>query len=82
MRHTSAVLISILATLFLGAALLLILPGDFSERAIWLTMCVPVIWTSLILYSYWDKKALRATGVLCSVTIASAAIVFTAPLPL
>ncbi len=81
MRVVSVTLLSLVATIFLSSALLLALPGDFSERALWITIFVPLIWASFMTYSYWDKKAWRTMLTLGLVSITGIAIVIISPTP-
>lgn len=81
MRLLSAGLLSFFATVMLGATLLLSLPGDFAERAIWLSVFIPIIWSGFMFYSYWDSRAGRAGLVLFSIIIFGGLAVFLLPVP-
>ncbi|ADM10769.1 hypothetical protein PB2503_13659 [Parvularcula bermudensis HTCC2503] len=75
-RLTSVILWSLIATLFIGAAALDVLPGAFSEKALWLTLAVPLIWAGLQFWTYWEKRAWRVAAALLGVTAVCGTIVF------
>ena len=52
-RLTSALLWSLVSTIFITAALLLILPGAFSDKALWVALSVPIIWAGLQFWCYY-----------------------------
>ncbi len=80
-RLTSIIVWSLTATIFVSAALLQKAPGPFSEKALWLTLLVPVIWTGFQFWTYWDGKPWRVAGGLISMTvIGMAVILFSDPL--
>ncbi|WP_262694452.1 hypothetical protein [Kordiimonas aquimaris] len=81
MRVFNVTILSVLATVLIGAGLLLGLPGDFSERALWLTVFIPVIWTAFMFYCYWDKKVWRVTTALIGICLIGIGIVLTTPTP-
>ncbi|MEM7360245.1 MAG: hypothetical protein AAF431_14175 [Pseudomonadota bacterium] len=58
-RLTLVLIGSFIATVFVSAALLLILPGEFGEKAIWMALLVPIIWVALQFWCYWDQSAKR-----------------------
>ena len=66
-----------MATIFVGAAALLVLPGSFSDKALWLTLAVPLIWAGLQFWAYWERRAWRVAAGMMSLTLVSGLIVFT-----
>lgn len=74
-RLTSVLVWSFLATLILSAALLLTLPAPFSEKALWLALAVPLIWTGFQFWCYWDGKPRRVAIGLILITLVSGALV-------
>lgn len=78
-RLTCAIAWSLLATIFGASGLLLILPGPFSERALWLALAVPFLWAAALFWSYWEARPWRAAALLIAVTALGAAIVALAP---
>lgn len=58
-RLTSIIAWSCIATIFSSAALILWLPGQFSENAIGMALCVPLIWVALQFWCYWDQSKWR-----------------------
>ena len=75
-RLTSAILWSLTATIFSAAAILIAAPGPFSEKALWMTLAVPILWTGFLFWSYWDGKPWRVTGGLISMTVVGLAVIF------
>ena len=76
-RLTSVIVWSLVATIFVGAAALIALPGNFSDKALWLTLSVPLIWAGFQFWTYWEKSAWRVVIGLVGVTIIAAFFVFT-----
>ncbi|MEM1380701.1 MAG: hypothetical protein AAGH41_08760 [Pseudomonadota bacterium] len=76
-RLTSVILWALVATIFLGAALLIAFPGPFAEKAIWLSLLVPVIWAGLQFWVYWERRSWVVASGLIGISLASAALVFT-----
>lgn len=76
-RLTSVIFWSLIATIFVGAAGLLVLPGSFSDKGLWLTLAVPVIWAAFQFWTYWEEKAWRVPAGLIAISAVSAVIVFT-----
>ena len=75
-RLTSAIFWSLTATIFLLSALLLTLPGPFSEIAIWLSLAVPVIWAAFQFWCYWDGNKWRVAGGLIAFTLIGGAVTY------
>jgi len=75
-RLTSVILWALLATIFSSAALLLVLPGPFSEKALWVALSVPLIWVAFQFWCYWDSRKWRVTGGLIAISIMSGIVVF------
>ncbi|NRA29335.1 MAG: hypothetical protein HRU11_03655 [Parvularculaceae bacterium] len=76
-RLTSVIFWALVATIFVGAALLLTMPGTFADKALWLTMFVPVLWAAFQFWTYWEKRSWVVVAGLIGVSLISAAIVFT-----
>lgn len=75
-RLTSIVIWALTATVFSTAVLLLYVPGPFAERALWITIFVPVIWVALQFWTYWDRVFWRPAAILVLVTIICGGIIF------
>ena len=75
-RLTSVLVWSLTATIFVSAALLLTLPGPFSERALWLALAVPLIWAVFQFWCYWERRAWRVAAGLISATLVGGVIVY------
>ncbi|MEO0612459.1 MAG: hypothetical protein AAFY83_03980 [Pseudomonadota bacterium] len=76
-RLTSIIIWALVATVFFTSALLIKLPGKFSENALWLTLGVPLIWVIFQFFTYWEKRNWLVVASLLGISIISAAIVFT-----
>ncbi|MEM9839358.1 MAG: hypothetical protein AAF830_09415 [Pseudomonadota bacterium] len=76
-RLTSVIFWALIATLFLGAAGLSLLPGSFSEKALWMSIALPVLWAAVQFWTYWEKRAWVVAGGLIAVTVVCGAIIFT-----
>lgn len=80
-RPFAVILLSLICLIFIGAPLTLILPGEFAQKAIWLTIAMPLIWTFLIIYSCWDAKRWRVYAVMIALIIISAILIAITPAP-
>ena len=80
-RLTSVIWWSLLATILFSAALLLSLPFDFGQLALWLTLAVPVIWMAFMFLCYWDKSRWRVPVSLIVISIVSAVVITFVPPP-
>ena len=80
-RLTSVILWSLTATIFTASSLLLILPGYFPERALWLALAVPLIWAMFQFWCYWDKSQWRVAGGMIALTLVGGVIVFLVDAP-
>lgn len=80
-RLTSVLLWSLIATIFCSAALLLTLPGPFSEKALWMTVIVPLMWAVFQFWCYWDASKWRVAAGLISLSfIGGVVVLLTEPL--
>ena len=75
-RLTSIIFWSLTATIFLTAALLLTLPFQFSELALWVALSVSLIWAGLQFWCYWDGNKWRVAGGLIVLTLVSGTVVY------
>jgi len=80
-RQASVILWALVATLFVSAAILKLLPGNFGDNVLWYGVTMPVIWVSVQTWVYWEDKAWRAPTLLLAATAVSSAIVAFAPSP-
>lgn len=72
---------SLLATILSSAAILLVLPVDFGQLALWLTLFVPVLWVVLQFLCYWDRSKWRMPAFLIVLSFVSAATIAFVPPP-
>lgn len=75
-RLTSVLFWALAATIFVSAALLLIAPGPFAEKAFLFSLSVPLIWAGLQFWCYWDAQKWRVTGGLIGLCLVGGAIVY------
>ncbi|MEM7663463.1 MAG: hypothetical protein AAF292_14560 [Pseudomonadota bacterium] len=75
-RLTSVIFWALIATIFFTAAMLLVLPGPFSEKALWIALSVPLVWVAFQFWCYWDAQKWRVAGGLIAVSFLSGAMVF------
>ena len=80
-RLTSIIWWSLLATILFSAALLLTLPFEFGQLALWLTILVPIIWMTFMFLCYWDRSNWRVPTSLIVISIVSGIVVFQVPPP-
>ena len=76
-RVTGVMIWSLIATMVGLAALMVILPFDIKQFALWLTIMVPVVWVSLQFWCYWDSSAWRPTASMIVLSAISLVVVFT-----
>jgi len=76
-RLTSVIFWALIATLFLGAAGLIVLPGAFSEKALWISLGLPVVWAIIQFWTYWERRSWVVTGGLIAATVVCGIILFT-----
>ncbi len=75
-RLSSAIVWALTATIFSSAALLVHAPGPFAQKALWITLAVPVIWVGFQFWTYWDGKPWRPAAGLIAITCLCGGIVF------
>lgn len=80
-RQASAIVWALVATLFVCAATLKILPGSFADNAIWYGVSLPIIWASVQVWIYWDASKWRVLSTLIGAIVLSSAIIMFAPSP-
>lgn len=79
MRAFSVILLSLVTTILLSAALLLGIPMDFAELAIWVTFFISIIWVFIMIYCCWDAKKWRMVGVLVATSCLSVVVIIMNP---
>ncbi|MGD8327142.1 MAG: hypothetical protein PVF65_09515 [Sphingomonadales bacterium] len=75
-RLSAVVIWALLATIFTCAVLLKVLPGNFADKALWITLFFPLLWALFQTWVYWETKAWRAVLSLVVLTISGALFVF------
>ena len=80
-RLTSVIIWSLIASMFMSAALMLTLPIEFRALALWMALAVSLIWVAFQFWCYWDKHGWRVASGLITISIVSGYIVFTTPPP-
>lgn len=69
MRLFSLLILSLIAFVLLGSALLLGLPGAFAEKALWITIIGPLVWLGFMFACYWTSKIWRVAALLLLISI-------------
>lgn len=80
-RLTSVIIWSLIASMFLSSALLVILPIEFRALAIWMALAVSLIWVAFQFWCYWDKRGWRVATGLILISVIGGYITFTIPPP-
>lgn len=76
MRAFSLLILSLLAFLFLCSAVLIGVPGEFAEKALWVTIICPIIWLGFMFACYWFGSIKWVAAGLVLVTLLCGAMVF------
>lgn len=74
-RLSSILVWSLLATILLTSAALIILPGKFSIKANWLGLSVPIIWTVFQYWCYWIENEWKVMLSLIFISFISVGII-------
>ena len=74
-RLTSVILWALIATIFFCSALLLKGPGPFSEKALWLTLAVPLVWMGFQFWVYWERRPWVVTSGLIAISVVCGMVV-------
>ncbi len=74
-RLSSILVWSLIATLSSTAAALLIIPGPFSSKALWIALSVPIIWSAFQYWCYWADSQWQVLWSLLAISCVSALIV-------
>lgn len=77
MRLISLLVLSLVFTILFPSALLFVLPGETGELLVWLGLLIPLLWAVVMLYCYWDEKAMRPLVVLSIMCVISVSVIFT-----
>lgn len=75
-RLTSIIVWALLATIFFTSVIFIHGPGPLSEKGVWLTLLVPIVWTGFQFWTYWDGNPWRVAAGLIAITVICAAIIF------
>lgn len=73
-RLSSIIVWALVATVLLTSAALLLIPGDFSAKAIWLSLSVPIIWTAFQYWCYWADNQWKVLWTLVVISLMSGAV--------
>lgn len=74
-RAMSVTLWAFVATTFLSAALLLVLPGTFANVAMWLALAMPLLWVGLQFWAMWEARTWRVLTSFGAISLASAVVI-------
>ena len=75
-RLSSIIIWSTVATTLLVSAALIVIPGEFRAKAVWLPMLVPIIWVAFQYCSYWAESQWKVLGSLVAISLLSIAVIF------
>ncbi|MEM7492466.1 MAG: hypothetical protein AAF296_03735 [Pseudomonadota bacterium] len=75
-RLTSVLFWAALATILIGSALIMNLPGVVSQNLLWLLIAFPFIWVGLQFWCYWDPSKWRVAGGMVTLCMLLSVIVF------
>jgi len=81
-RGVGVTLMSMVFTLALCGAIIMIGPGAFGARALAIVLICPLAWGLAMFYTYWDEHPWRPLLVLTLCSVAFGTIMFTIPEPL
>ncbi|MEM9530259.1 MAG: hypothetical protein AAGA23_05030 [Pseudomonadota bacterium] len=80
-RLSGSVVWSLVATVLLTSALMLVLPGPLRERVVWVALASPLIWVGAIFWCHWDARPRRPQLTLIGVALAAGLVVYLLPPP-
>lgn len=72
----SVILWSLVTTILTTAALLLVLTGDFSNKALWVALSVPIVWSTLQFLCYHVDSPRHVVFTQLALSIVSGSIIF------
>ena len=75
-RLSSIIVWALVATVLLTSAALLVIPGKFSTKAIWLSLSVPITWTAFQYWCYWADSQWKVLWTLIAISLLSTGILF------
>ena len=73
-RLSSVIVWSLVATVLLTSAALIVIPGKFSTKAIWLSLSVPITWAAFQYWCYWADSQWKVLCSLMTISFASAGV--------
>ena len=79
-RLSSIIIWTMVASVLLTSAALIVIPGEFRAKAVWLSMVVPIIWVAFQYWCYWADSQWKVLGSLITISLASIAIIFSVDL--
>lgn len=80
-RLTSVIWWSFTATIFVSAALIILLPGELRGRLLWSAFFIPVAWVAVQFWCYWESRPGRVAVTLIAATVVGMLVVlFTEPI--
>jgi len=78
-RITSVVIWTLTAAMMLQSALAVTLPFEFRSLALWLAICMPLIWVGFQLWCFWERRSWVVASGMLAVTAVSTLVVLIAP---
>ncbi|MEM8862598.1 MAG: hypothetical protein AAGD96_30175 [Chloroflexota bacterium] len=81
-RLTSILWWTFLAAVLGSSAIIVALPGAFTERVFWVAILTPVVWVALQFWCYWDGKKSRVALSMIGICVFSGAVVMVSGSPI
>mgnify|MGYP001796884711 CR=1 FL=1 len=78
-RLTSVLFWATVATILIGSAGVMNMPGEVSENLIWLVLTFPFIWVGLQFWCYWDRSKWRVAGGMIGLCLVCGIIIIVSP---
>lgn len=75
-RLSSIVIWAMVATVLLTSAALIVIPGEFRAKAVWLSMLVPIIWVAFQYWCYWADNQWKVLASMVAISLISIAVIF------
>ncbi|MEM1106458.1 MAG: hypothetical protein AAGH87_08715 [Pseudomonadota bacterium] len=75
-RMTSILFWAAVATILIGSAGVMNVPGAVDSNLVWLSLSFPLVWVLLQFWCYWDASKWRVAGGMIGICVVSGIIVF------
>lgn len=79
-RLSSIIIWATVATVLLTSAALIVIPGEFRAKAVWLSLSVPITWVAFQYWCYWADSQWKVLLSLVAISLLSVAVIFSVDL--